>query len=90
MPLSGGEEREEEEPAAEKERVREEEDSSGGGECEGARCAATAAAVRKFHVSVAAGEGQRSMMWATETVMEEEAVEWLMLVLLQEDVEEEL
>ena len=30
------------------------------------------------------------MMWATETVMEEEALEWLMLVLLQEDVEEEL
>ena len=89
MPLSGGEEREEDEPAAEKERAREEEESSGANvrsiACDNGRVAA-----RKFHVSVAAGEGQRSMMLATETVMEEEALEWLMLVLLQEEVEEEL
>ncbi len=89
MPLSGREEREEEEPAAEKERAREEEDSSGAN-VRSTACDIGRAAARKFHVSVAAGEGQRSMMLATITVMEEEALEWLMLVLLQEDVEEEL
>jgi hypothetical protein len=44
---------------------------------------------RNVHVSVASGEGQRSMTLATVTVMEEVLASWLTLTLLHDDVEEE-
>ncbi len=87
MPLSGRGEKEEE-PAAEKERAREEDVSSGQSVRE--RCLRPWVHSRNVHASVATGEEQRSMMFATVTVMEEEVLELVTLVLLQEDVDEEL